>query len=224
MLLHFVILIAAFISVMLVGELLLNHFHRTNEASRKLMHVTHGVGLAALVFWVSLDMVVSVELLFFASMCLGRYLYTNDHKKAGWIYYLGKAYRVGRLSYGEFFFPIAAIVTALLATSKWEFAAAILVLGLADAAAALIGGQFGGTNSYKVFGQKKSRMGSLAFWIVATAIVSWFVQLSGAAVGPDAYLSIFWLPLLLTATENLGVYGSDNLLVPLVAVIAFNLI
>ncbi len=223
MLIHFVLLVAIFVSFVMVGEYLLNRFHRTNEASRKLMHVAHGAGLAALAFWVSLDMVVSIELLFFASMCIGRYLYANDRKRVGWVHYLGKAYRVGRLSYGEFFFPIAAIITALVASSKWEFAAAILVLGLADASAALVGTRYGKTNSYKVFGQKKSLVGSLAFLVVATAIVSWFILHSGGTITGGAW-GIVWLPLLLTVTENLGVYGSDNLLIPLVAVIAFNLI
>ena len=109
-----------------------------------------------------------------------------------------------------------------LADSKWEFAAAILILGVSDALAAIVGKKYGKNSGYLVFGQKKSVVGSIAFFCSALIIVTGFAVVTGISFTISTTLLVLVTTLLVTITENLGVYGSDNLLIPLVAVVLLN--
>lgn len=198
-----------------------NRYGDDNETFRKLVHIMHGVGLAALAFIVPLNVLVGVEVLALIAMFVARYL-SQHFTGISWVAYLAKLYKVGRKSYGDFFFPISAIVLVYVADSKWEFAAAILILALADAAAALVGKRFGKTTTYKIFGLEKSLIGSFAFFVIAAGIVAAFVTLSGSEVADVGFMSILFVALMVTISENIGAYGSDNLLIPLVAVALLN--
>lgn len=222
MLIQIALLFCCLAVLLVLGEYVRHRYGFGNEVSRKLVHVLHGTGLAALAFIVPLWVVIGVEVAFLVLVGMARYLYTHYSRAFSWMRYINEMYRVGRLSYGEFFFPISTILCALLAQSKWVFAAALLVLGLADTIAALVGKTYGRSTSYTVFGQKKSALGSLAFFAVAFAVVCWFSAYSG--VTPvAAWWEIVAVALLLTLVENVGVYGSDNFLIPLAAVITLNL-
>lgn len=217
------LLLLAFIlgTTALIGRWLIDTHGRDNEQLRKLVHVLHGVGLAALAFVVPLQFIFGVEVVFLLSMVIARYL-TGHFTKIPWIKYMNRMYSVGRLSFGEFFFPISAMLLVFLAESKWEFAAAILILGIADAAAALVGKKYGKHNGYLVFGQKKSIAGSLAFFFTTFLIIAAFSALHGTVLGGVSISLIILCAVLTTIAENLGVYGSDNLLIPLVAVLLLN--
>ncbi len=206
----------------MAAQWLINKYSRDNELLRKLVHVCHGIGIAILAFIAPFSVLLGIEIIFLASMFVARYL--QEHFSfIPWIKYFGKVYRVGRISYGEFFYPISVIVALFLADSRWEFAAAILILALADSAAAIAGKRFGKSTTYPVLGQKKSLVGSAAFYVVSYAIIGVFILISGADVSSEIGLgSLLWVTLALTITENLGVYGSDNLLIPVVAVVLLN--
>jgi phytol kinase len=213
--------IAVLLLVGWIGRWLIDTHGRDNEQLRKLVHVLHGVGLAILAFVVPLQLIIGVEVVFFLSMIVARYL-AEHFTRVPWIKYMQRMYSVGRLSFGEFFYPISAILLVFLAQSKWEFAAAILILGISDTAAALVGKRFGGNNSYLVFGQKKSIVGSVAFLVTTFVIIWGFVMLHGVALGGVSLGLIVLTTILVTTSENLGVYGSDNLLIPVVAVLLLN--
>lgn len=205
-----------------VVESILNRLKRDNEATRKLLHIMHAVGLAGLAFIIPLYWVAALELFFLVSVLLARYLHIHYDKQWKWVHYLGKTYRVGRESYGEILMPIGLILVAIVANSEWEFAATVLIMGLADAAAALVGKKWGASTSYDVFGQKKSLLGSTAFFVVALAVL-----LAYGAFAPDYPGNV--LPLLavaafLTGIENVGVYGTDNLLLPIASIWMLNLL
>jgi phytol kinase len=203
------------------GEYLKRKYKFSNEWSRKLVHILHGIGLASLAFIVPLHVVVIVEAAFLVLVTISRYAYDHYRKVEVVKDYLGEMYGVGRLSYGEFFFPISVMISAWISESKWVFAAAVLVLGIADTVAALVGKAYGSTNSYTVLGQKKSLVGSAAFFAVSVVIVSFFFAFSGVVVTP-VLPYIFGISLILTIAENAGVYGSDNFLIPLIAVLSLN--
>lgn len=207
--------------VLFIGQWLIGRYSKDNEQLRKLVHVLHGSGIAVLAFLVPLDVVVGIELFILVSMFIARYLFEHFSRIA-WIRYCGQVYNVGRISYGEFFFPLSAVALAYLADSKWEFAAAMLILGVADAVAALVGKKYGKKNGYLVFGQKKSIAGSSAFFVAAFFIILAFSVLHGAALGDVAFGVVVLTAGLVTIAENLGVYGSDNLLIPIVAVLLLN--
>lgn len=207
--------------IIFVGQWLINRYSQDNEQLRKLVHVMHGTGVAALALLVPLNVVIGIELLVLFSMIVARYLYTN-FSAIPWIKYFGKVYSVGRISYGEFFFPISAIALTFLADSKGEFAASMLILGVCDALAALVGKKFGRGNTYLVFGQKKSFAGSIAFFISALVIVWGFCIFADVSMNGTSLGLILLTTLIVTVAENLGVYGSDNFLIPLVAVMLLN--
>lgn len=207
--------------IIFIGQWLIDRYSKDNEQLRKLVHVLHGSGVAALALLVPLNVVIGIEIFVLLSMIVARYLFEH-FGNIPWIKHFGKVYNVGRISYGEFFFPISAIVLVFLADSKWEFAASIMILGIADAVAALVGKKYGKSTTYLVFGQKKSLAGSLAFFIAALLIIWGFTAFSGVEVSSASIGLVLLTTLLVTIAENLGVYGSDNLLIPLVAVVLLN--
>ena len=207
----------------LVGiEVVLNALKRDNEATRKAFHIMHCVGLAGLAFILPLSGVLVFESFFVFAILGARYLHNNYDKKWKWVHYLGKTYRVDRESYGDILLPIAVIVTALVANTKWEFAATVLVIGLADAAAALVGKKWGAPTSYAVFGQKKSLVGSVAFFVVAFGVLLAYGMFAPAY--PGDLLPLVAIAAFLTGVENVGVYGSDNLLLPIACIGMLNLL
>lgn len=216
------IILAVVITVLsFVGQQLADKRSNDNESFRKLFHIMHGVTLAGLAFVVPLNWLIGLEVLFFVSMIITRYLVTHHNHFFTIIGYFSRAYKVGRISYGEFFYPISIILLVVLARTKWEFAAAVLILGLADAIAAIVGKKYGARTTYLVLGQKKSLVGSLAFLGVTIIVLIGFTAL---APHIDAVSFWFILPiaLLITLTENVGVYGTDNLLIPIAAIVLLN--
>jgi dolichol kinase len=214
-------LAAIMIVMALVGRWLIDRHDKDNEKLRKLVHVIHGGGLAALAFVVPLQFIIVVETIFLISMLVARYLAEN-FTRVPWIKYLRRMYSVGRLSFGEFFFPISSIILVFIAESKWEFAAAILILGIADTVAALVGKAYGKGNSYLVFKQRKSLAGSISFLLTTFVIIWAFVTFHSVDLGTTGLSLIVLTSILVTTAENLGVYGSDNLLIPIVAVLLLN--
>lgn len=205
----------------LVCQRLIDKYSKDNESMRKFVHVLHGVGIAGLALVAPFSVVIIVEIFFLLSMFVARYLYEN-FSRLPWVRYLGRTYKVGRVSYGDFFFPISTIIIIFLVESRGVLVASVLILGLADAAAALIGKKYGGSTTYKVFGQKKSIVGSAAFFVTALAISFAFSVFVQSNVESITFLMILGVALATTIAENLGVYGSDNLLIPIVAALALN--
>lgn len=172
------------------------------EVARKLVHVVHGLAAATWPFFVSMQTIIIVELLFMGAATFARKF--NLFRDLRSVY---------RLTWGEFFFPLGVIAVAFINPNEWIFAAAMLHLGLADAAAAVIGTRWG-KHSYKVFGHRKSVEGSLAFLVVSITITAWVAMATPYGVEHLPVLIVV-LPLLATAAENIGVLGMDNLLIPI---------
>lgn len=188
--------------ILWVVELLYRQKRISNEVSRKTIHVVSGIILIIWIFSVSRGVIIFTESLFVLAVLVARKLRI-----------LGSQYGVNRFSFGEVFFPIGVIVILLLGVPTWVFVVAISHLAFADTAAALFGIPFGVKNSYYVFGQKKSVVGTSAFFatsVLIIAIASHWLQQQG--LGSTRLLPI---PFLATAVENLGIYGADNLLIPL---------
>lgn len=215
-----VVMVAVLLPALLILQWLNDKHRKNNEAFRKIIHIFHGLTLASLAFIVPLEALVVLEGIFLVSMVIARYL-SENFSRVPWIKYMGRVYNVGRISYGEFFFPISVILLVFLADTKWEFAASVLVLGLADAAAALVGKKYGQSTMYPILGQKKSIVGSLAFCLVTLVVVTGFVQFAEPTVSVSLF-SVIWVSLVLTIAENIGIYGTDNLLIPLSAVYLLN--
>jgi phytol kinase len=215
------ILTSVIIILSFIGQQLADKHSKDNESFRKLFHIMHGVAVAGLAFVVPLDWLIGLEVLFFVSMIITRYLVVHTNHLLKIMGYFSRAYKVGRISYGEFFYPISVILLVLFSETKWEFAAAVLILGLADALAALVGKKYGRKTTYLVLGQKKSLIGSTAFFIVTVFVLVGFVALA-PHISAISYWFILPIALLITLTENVGVYGTDNLLIPIAAILLLN--
>ena len=123
--------------------------------------------------------------------------------------------RIKRVSVGEFCFIAAtAIVFALSAGDPVLYCIPMLLLTLADAAAALVGTAYG-RHRYASIWYYKTIEGSAAFFIVAFACIAiplaWFTPVSN----PDAVAVAALVAMAATVLEGALGGGLDNLFVPL---------
>lgn len=182
----------------------------SNEAARKLVHFAHALVIVGWPIYAGYWLVILGELLF-----VGAVLAAQEYK------IFTELRQIDRKTWGEFFFPAGVICIALIAPPIWIFVIAVLLLGLADGAAAIIGKRFK-SHSYKVFGHKKSVAGTLAFFTVAVVVVlAVLVAIPDSVPTKQFLLAVVGVPLLTAFTENVSPYGSDNLTIPLVVYFAF---
>lgn len=187
------------------GEIIQHRLDYHPEITRKFIHISVASFAASWPFFMSWSNVELMSLLLFGGVVLSKRMA-----------FFRSIHDVKRLTWGEVFFPISMGMAALLSQNEWVFAAAMLHLGLADGLAAIAGTLFGDKHRYKVLGHTKSRAGSLTFWVCSFIILLIF----GVLHGPhDSWTILLWLPLLATAFENIGIGGSDNIIVPMLIVI-----
>lgn len=184
-----------------VSEIVRKRFRIHNEDSRKIYHVVHAIIIAIAPFLVSYNVIIVLELLLLGQMILVRHF-----NLLPWLY------KVGRISWGEYFGVVGVVAIALIRPNEWVFFAAILHLGLADAAAAVIGKRFGKKQQFKVLGQKKSYIGSAAFFLTSVALT--YAVVFVAQPTDSGLLIVAILPLLTTAAEAVSPFGLDNLVIP----------
>jgi dolichol kinase len=88
----------------------------------------------------------------------------------------------------------------------------------------MIGTKYGRKWSYKVFGQTKTVFGSMTFWIISLCILGIGLLPAHNLIPFSHYaLLLVLLPPILTATENLAVWGTDNLAIPMIVLIALQI-
>jgi phytol kinase len=190
--------------ILLLAEALLKDGKISTELTRKIIHLVSGLILIVWSFYISLEAIIGVEILFMIAAAITRRFGLFGSQKG-----------INRISWGEFFFPTGVILIILLGASRAVFILAVLHLAIADAAAALVGKRYGKGNSYKVLGQKKSIAGSLAFLAVSLILVAATFWIAPSDFVEMNKIALLLLPLVTTLAENLGVYGTDNLLIPL---------
>lgn len=176
------------------------------EITRKFIHISVATFAAFWPYYMSWTHIELISLLLFFGVLFAR--------RYG---YFKSAFSVKRSTWGELFFAMSIGFTALLSQDAWIFTAAMLSLGIADGLAAVVGTLFGGGHQYKVFGSKKTRAGTITFWVAAVIII-W---ICGVLNGPhDSWTTVIWLPILATFAENIGVQGLDNLFIPILVAIS----
>ncbi|HYC47746.1 MAG TPA: hypothetical protein VED01_19910 [Burkholderiales bacterium] len=122
---------------------------------------------------------------------------------------------IKRVSVGEYcFVAVTCIVFALAADDPVLYCIPMLLLTLADSAAALVGTTWG-RHRYLTLGDYKTLEGSAAFFIVAFACIAiplaWFTPASN----PESMVVAALIALAVTVLEAAVGGGFDNLLVPL---------
>lgn len=181
------------------------------EIARKFVHITVGAFIATWPYYLSM---LTIEILSFAlllGVVVSRYMT-----------FFKAIHEVNRKTWGDLLFPLGIGLSAVLASEPWIFSAAILHLSLADGAAALVGERYKKAGQYIIFGQKKSVVGTLVFWLVS------FMIISALLMTHYDQLSLVAVPLLLgltsttTLIENIAPNGTDNIFVPFVVVVVLN--
>ena len=180
------------------------------EAVRKLLHVE--MALVTLAFPWLFESAWPVVLLAGAAAAWFRLLRASAWLEARFGYALRAARRD---SHGETWFACGVCLVFLWSGREpVAYGIAILVLGFADTAAALVGRRYGLPRRMPG-GATKSLAGSAAFFAVALAVA--FAGLHGAA-GLDAGEALAAAALLAAVTTGIEAFagkGLDNLLVPL---------
>lgn len=189
--------------VILIGcEFWWQRHQADDEFSRKTVHITIGSFVAFWPFFLSWGQIELLSIAFLIVVSVSKYLGLFE-----------AIHSVQRPTWGELFFAAAVGVVALIAQDKWVYAAALLQMSLADGMAAVVGTRFGGRHKYLVFGHPKSLLGSLSFFVVSLTILLIFNQVADQTLTLPALVGT---SLLAGLIENVGIKGSDNLLVPLV--------
>lgn len=174
------------------------------ELARKIPHITSGSIVASWPIYVSYKAII-------AAMVIYLVLTVIIHKRG----LFERTRQVGRKSWGEWGYPVAVIILCLLQPSKWIFAVALLHFALADAFAAIVGTKYGTKQTtYKIYGHTKTIIGTATFYVTSLIIVSLLLTFDHSYSGSTAG-TLLLVPLASTVLENIGLFGLDNLLVPL---------
>lgn len=195
-------------ALLVLTEVLWRRNSLRGESARKLIHIIVGSYVAFWPFMISFDAIQAISAAFLLVIALSL--------KFG----IFKAiHGVARRTWGEVLFAVGIGLIAVLTDEPWVFAACILHMSVADGFAALAGKRWGGEMRYKIDGHEKSVVGTVVFWLCSLLITALAV-----ANIPDLQANMFvyllWLPIATSVTENIGIGGTDNVLVPLLVYIA----
>jgi phytol kinase len=175
------------------------------EVTRKFIHITVACFAASWPFFMEWQQVYLISLLMLVGILLSRFLHL-----------FRAIHGVKRRTWGEVFFAVSIGLAALLSQNAWAFAAAMLVMGVADGFAALVGTLIDNTHRYHIFGHPKSREGTLTFFLMSLIILAVCVAAGHLPANPAEVLGI---AVAVTILENISSGGTDNLFVPLVIIV-----
>ena len=201
------------LAILLITEILWQHKVLKDEQHRKVAHI--GVG-SFVAFWPWLISWRSIQLIGAAMLVV---VLLNRGTKI--LHFLAD---LRSETYGDIFFGLAIISVALLTTTKIFFTLAILHMSLADSLAALVGKNYGQKWRYKVFYQTNTVIGSMTFWFVSLCILGVGILFAHNLIAFGNYaILLLVLPPILVLLENFAILGVDNIVVPLVVLLALNL-
>jgi dolichol kinase len=205
--------LAGLFALLVLTELLGIRKILKGEYLRKFLHITSGTFIAFWPWLISWRWIQVLAVLMVCVMLTGRFFRV--------FIYHG---RIHRVTYGDIIFAVAILVSSFIAGDKVFFALAILEVALADGLAAVVGISYGKQWGYKVFGYKKTVVGTMVFWIVSITILAAGLLAAHSLFSyQDYYYLLLLLPPVLTILENLAVLGIDNLVIPLVTIAALRL-
>lgn len=219
-LLRSVLCLAFFGVIVLFGEILKRKRYISGELARKFVHTISGTWAALWPIFLDLKTIAVLASFLTVGALIFRFILP-----------LSSVYSIKRLSAGEILIGIGIAVSAWFANSGSVYAAAVLVVAWSDSVAALIGTTFGKRSSFKILSSKKSVIGSTAFFITTLGIIfgfylyeyNLFTSIASISIATAVIYSI-GLSFVLTIDELIGVYGLDNLSVPILAMILLNIV
>lgn len=195
--------------LLLVSEVLWRTKKLRGETARKSLHIVIGSYVALWPIFLTFQQIQLISVALFIVVLISHRLHIfhaiNDVRRKTW---------------GDLLYAVGIGLTATLTSSPWVFAVAILHMSVADGFAGLVGSNYGKSNQYKVFGNNKSIVGTGTFIALSLIILALFSQSNPTQTAP--YI-IALLPFMAAAVENIGVMGTDNVMIPLLLIAVFSL-
>jgi phytol kinase len=195
--------------LLVVSELWSRKRSKPTELSRKFVHITVGSFVAFWPFFLRWPQILFLSAAFLVVVGVSKYVHIFQ-----------AIHSVQRATWGELFFALAVGGVALVTHSKGVYAVALLQMSLADGLAAIVGIRYGKNSQYKILGSTKSLVGTVTFFVISVGLLIGYTHFSGVDI-PVLYLLA--LGAATSLVENLGVYGLDNLLVPLIIAYALTI-
>ena len=200
------ILLCLFLGVIALAEWVTRKQWLAPEPARKSIHVTGGLGCVLFPFLV--ESWVSVLVL---ALLLALVLHLGEHSGK-----LRALASVDRKSYGSLLFPLAILFLFVMGQERlWLYVSALLVLVLADTAAALAGTRFGVNRFATSKGQMKSLEGTAMFGVVGFLCVYLSLLFLSDIPHVTCILTALLMAILLAGLEAVSIGGTDNLFVPI---------
>lgn len=200
------LLLCFFLLVIGCSEMLIRRGSLSPESARKAIHLSGGLGCILFPFLITSWVTVLILASGFALI-----LYTGESFKL-----LKSLSAVERSSHGALLFPVSILLLFVIAGDRlWLYLSALLVLVLADTAAALAGTRFGRVFYQTAPQERKSLEGTLAFFLAGLLAV--FLPLWCLSDIPvlTCLLTALLMALLLAGLEAVSIGGTDNLFVPI---------
>lgn len=196
-----IIVTALYTIFFVVVELVTKTTRLDKEVSRKIVHILAATSAAFLPLVMSFREIAYLSLLFLPVMMVSKRvnLFSSIHQ-------------VQRKTYGEVFFPVAILITALLFPHQLEYSYGLFILGISDGFASVIGQKYG-RKTYRIGAAHKSYLGSLVFALSAWLTGIIVLMVFGQAVVLSIALTIP-LAVILTLVEASSSSGIDNLILP----------
>ena len=198
------LVIVVFTGLCVVVEVLARRVGLSPELVRKLAHMSSAVLAAMLPLVVSFAEIALLGLFFAALMALSL--------RVG---LFNAIHGVSRATYGEVFFPLGIAALAVACPSELPFAFGVLVLGVCDGLAALVGGRFG-RRVVPLVETRKTLWGTGTFLVACFALGVLLMLPTGVSVS-YAIAAAAAMAIALTPVELFLTYGLDNLVLPTAA-------
>ncbi|MCA9344223.1 hypothetical protein KC946_00120 [Candidatus Saccharibacteria bacterium] len=195
---------------LLVSEVLWRKKILRGEAARKTLHIIIGSYVASWPFYIPL---VDIQLISIALLVVVAF----SHR----LKIFHAIIDIKRASWGDMLYAVGIGLTATLTNEPWIFAIAILHMSLCDGLAGLLGNHYGKNNQFKILGQPKSIVGTVVFAVSSFIVLLLLVP---GNLQPSLGLYLFVIPVIGALIESVGVYGTDNVMVPLVLVYLLNIV
>ncbi len=197
-------------SIYVIVEVLRRADILRGELARKSIHIGVGILFACLPLFMNRREIFATAAIFFLAMVI-----------LSGVLKLFSAYEdVSRWTIGQFLYPLGIMTVVFMFRDPHIYTFSVLILALADAAAALIGTRFGDFH-YHFFGGDKTIAGSLAFFTVTLLLLTLFVF----SYGEPSSLALIMIPFsawFLTGIEAVFARGFDNLAIPIFAALILN--
>lgn len=206
-LLHALAVSGGIVLLMVVAECWRRFGDPPVEWTRKLVHLGSGVLATGFSWWFGSPWTVLALGVGFVALLLAT--------RASGI--LRSVHGVERRSAGDILFPVATLVTFVMAWRLGQplfYSLSIAILTLSDTMAAIVGRTYG-LQHYRVDTERKSLEGSVFFFLTSFLVLHLGLLLGTDLGRLECVLISLWISSMTTCFEAISVDGTDNMFVPL---------